>query len=481
MSKEIDDSRKQGLMFPPFLDDLIPQNHPVRFINDLVDSWGVDFNQMGFQEIGSDSIVGRPRYSTKLLLKVWIYGYFNNIRSSRMLEKECYDSMSMAWLTNMECPDHNTLWRFWKENKQTFALVFKRSLKVALALELFGLVLQAIDGTRIAARVSNRSGLRREKLTSLSKDLEASIKEVMDQIENNEQNQDYEYLLPEELCKKQAMLDQIKTVLTNMDAINRDSINPKDYDSRMMTVSGAKKFAFNAQTVVDEKHHLITAAEVSQDESDFNLLVPMLEAAAENMGAKSELSLADNGYFSGVQLNDAEEKGYQVLINLDSHDGSLKAVQGYSKESFTYDEVKDVYICPQGKELKYRKMAPSRSEKYKNKVYQCQHYKDCPYRKQCSQSKYGRTIRVSPYEQAILNQREKLKDIKQRNLLNRRKQIVEPVFGIIKECMHFRRFTLHGLDNVKAQWSLVCLAYNLRKICRLGNYQQLNLFNILPK
>jgi Transposase DDE domain len=160
-------------------------------------------------------------------------------------------------------------------------------------------------------------------------------------------------------------------------------------------------------------------------------------------------------------LAKAEEKGYSVLVNLEEAKGP------YHASRFTYDAHKDQCVCPRGEALPFDSMkARNKVQPYEVRVYRCQSYETCPVRWQCSKSKSGRTVQIHPNYDALVRQREKLKDERMRTLLKQRGSIIEPLFGWSKEAFHFRRWTVRGLEKVRTQWVLLCTAMNLRRLHR---------------
>ena len=459
MNRLITANHKQGMLLPQYLDDLIPANHPARFIDELVNQ--LDFDQLGIEQPTSEQ--GGLVYDPKILLKVWLYCLCDNVRSFRKIERACLKDIGLLWLTCMQYPDHNTIWRFWVNNKKVIKTLFRKSVEIANDMGLVGVVLHAVDGTKIQAQVNHRGSLHRSALEKILNKLDAELERIDDSPKTIDAESGY--VLPEQLTEQKALRDQVKAALQQMDELNRDHINPKDMDSRIMRMDNIRKeFAYNCQTVVDEQSGLIVAADVSQNETDYDLLVPMLDQVKANIGVSAQENLADGGYFSGEQLQLAEEQGHSVLVNIKGGEVYQNAHEGYPKELFTHDKQRDAVICPHGKELTFEGKSKNKSNRLTYRVYRCNNYKDCPYRHLCSNAQSGRRIKINPYTNAIQRQQEKQSHEFKRQLLSRRKAIVEPVFGIIKHNNGFRRFSTKGLSNVTDQWMLICTVFNIQKL-----------------
>ena len=182
------------------------------------------------------------------------------------------------------------------------------------------------------------------------------------------------------------------------------------------------------------------------------------------MGKVAKETVADAGYFSGEELKKAEDNSYEVLVDTTIVEKKDSSGSEFEIWDFRYDREVDVWICPQGGVLRFEREQKHKGKGYMVTVYRCQGYESCVHRWECSKSKKGRTIGVSPYHLAIVNQLEKQNQAENKALLKRRKTIVEPVFGIVKSVLNFRRWTVRGVENVRAQWFLICTAINLRKI-----------------
>ncbi len=196
MSYEIHADYEQRFLLPPDLEEWVPTGHPARFIREFVDS--LDLQTLGFKFRESDD--GRPNYSSQVLLKVWLYGYMNRIRSTRQLERMCLNDIGMLWLTGMNYPDHNTIWRFFRDNKSALKEVFRQTVRIVAQMELVELVLNAVDGTKI--------------LKELDDDV---LEEVCDEIERNEQDEKgREYRLPENLQDRDELREEIEKQLKKL-------------------------------------------------------------------------------------------------------------------------------------------------------------------------------------------------------------------------------------------------------------------------
>ena len=460
MSYEIDANYNQQWLLPPSLEDLLPAGHPARMVREFVDA--VNLKELGFETEVAET--GRPTYAVSLQTKVILYGYMNRIRSTRGWERACLNDIGMLWLTGMNYPDHTTLWRCWNENRMALRKLFRQLLQIATSANLVGMVLHAVDGTKILSQASEQQAWRRASLEEKLKSLDKAIDEILQQTEQLAADAGDEYRLPEQLHERQQLRDMIQQQLSELNEKKRDHLNPQDPDARVMKCGARKQFAYNAQAVVDEQSKLIVAADVVTDESDNYQLTPMLEQVEQNLGQVAEQTVADAGYLATTQLAKAEDKGYPVLVNLQEPLQDAKD-QPYHASRFVYDASNDQCICPQGQvlTLDHTKIR-NKVEAYEVAVYRCRSYENCPVRWQCSSSQTGRTVQIHPRHDALVRQREKHRDAAMRAALKQRGAIVEAVFGWSKEAMGFRRCTFRGQEKVRTQWLVLCTAMNLRRL-----------------
>src|SRR5271157_5250397 len=461
MTHEIRANYDQIDLLPQSLEDWVPRDHPARFIREFVDA--LDLGELGFRERESEE--GRPSYAADLLLKVWLYGYLARIRGTRELERACREHLSLVWLTGRHAPDHNTLWRFWRDNRGALREVFRAGVKVAAAQGLIGMVCHAVDGTKIRAAASRRTVEHRKELEKVLRRVEASIAEMEAAVEAAEQEETGEYRLPEGLQEAGKLRQAIRESLGKMQEAKREHLHPQEPEARLMPCGGRKEPAYNAQAVVDATAGIIVAETAVNAESDNQMLVPMLEEVKANLGAVAAETVADGGYSSAAQLGEAQARGYEVIVAPGVETGGPNQGE-YASAKFQYDGERDEVICPRGERLKFEAKQNKGPHQPPVRRYRCRSFRECPVRELCSRSKKGRQIEVSPQHAAVMRQRAKRLDPVKRALLRRRQVIVEPVFGILKQGEGFRRWTVRGLENVRTQWALVCTAYNLKKLCQ---------------
>ena len=454
--KAIDADYEERYLLPPSIEDWVGPEHPARFIREVVDQ--MDLSELGIGKKTASE--GRPPYSRYLLLRVWLYGYWKKIRSTRKLEEACREDVGFIWLCGGHQPDHNTLWRFFRQNRQQLRGVFKQTVTAALEMDLVGLVLQAVDGTRIQALCSGHARHRTEDLEKLQSILDEEIAKLERSIEEaNQQSRNFDGELPERLRNRQTLRDKVAQALSQARAQGREYAHPQDPQARRMKCEGRNRFSYNAQAVVDSDSQIIVAEQVINDETDYQSLVPMIEEARENTAAVPT-TLADSGYSNGEQLEEAEKKGLPVLVNLQPAQRS-EGQGPYHSSRFIYDKQADEVICPQGRRIPLQRTRRKRGKLLR--VYRSAKVcAGCPARAQCTRDRHGRTIDLAPGHEQIREMDRMLQDRHAAQLLQRRRVVVEPVFAQIKQNGGFRRWTMAGLSNVRGQWALLCSVWNLK-------------------
>jgi len=467
-------SREDVWLLPPNLDELIPLDHPARFVGAFVQT--LDRATWASLEIAAEGeALGAPAYDPRGLLCVWLYGFMTRVRSSRKLEAACRDQLSFLWLTGWQRPDHNTLWRFYKAHRKEMRELFTRTVRVAVKAGLVDLAVQAVDGTKVQANASKERTYDAAGLKKLLERTEAAITDLEAQNETGDDPPPPR--LPDVLAEKQALQEQVTTALAQVMAEDGPSRrNLTDADAQLMKSRQGFVAGYNAQAMVSPLDPeaagagglFITATAVGNCPADQDQLLPMIAQAEENTGRPADLTLADGGYHSGPNLVACAEQGYPIAMP-ESNRPAGKTPAPYSKEAFRYASETDTYSCPEGQTLEFvgekRRKGRSASRVYRASRRICV---ACPAFGTCTKDRrHGRMLEIGPQEEALRTHRAWMATAQARAAYRRRKQLPEPTFGILKEQQDARRFLLRGIDNVRSEWTLLATAFNLRTLYRL--------------
>ena len=450
----------QQFLFPPALEDWVPPDHPARFLREFVDQ--LDLPALQFVIPAASE--GRPPFAPSLLLKIWLYGYFQRIRSSRKLEAACRDHLPLLWLAGMLAPDHNTLWRFWRDNKKALRGIFKQTVQVALHSGAVGLVLQALDGTKIEAAASGYSGWSKAHMEKLLAALDQALEENELKIAQENTDLDAPALrLPAGLAQRQALREQIKSGLAQLASEGRAHHHRVEPEARRMQVEGRNRYAYNAQAVVDAQEGILVACEATRQETDAGQLAPMIQQARENLGplAHDTTTVADGGYGGGADLQAAAQREMSVLVP--PAEGKPAHANPYAAQHFYYDPEVHRVTCPRGQILDHEGHTTKKGVRVER--FRC-HCRACPVRRDCTRDPKGRQIEVWPHTAVGQAMRERLREPTVYARWSQRCQIIERRFGQIKHHDGFRRWTVWGLESVRTQWTLLCATLNLRVLYR---------------
>lgn len=466
--------RSQTWLLPPSLDELVSRSHPVRFIGEVIDAMEPsEWAELGIDTAGDP--LGAPSYDRRALLGVWVHGFMTGLGSSRKLEAACRDQLAFMWLTGWQQPDHNTLWRFYKAHRDKMRYLLKRTVRMAIEMGLVSLAIQAVDGTKVAANAAKSRTFDANGLKKLLERVETRIREL--ERENEAENDPPPQHLPDALAKAELLRAEVKAAMERLAAEDgRKRINLTDGDAELMKSRHGMVVGYNAQAVVTpvacpetvngggqkESGLLITAADVVTDQGDTDQLVPMLKQAEENAGKRADISVADAGYHSSSNLESCALREQTVAMP-EARKQYLE--NPYHKDRFTYDASTDSYTCPQGQALKY--IAMRRVRKTELRVYG-----GCPEACRrciafgiCTKNRYrGRELLIGPHDEALRRHRVWMETEEAKAAYKKRKELVEPVFGIIKEQLGLRRFLLRGLAHVKAEFAMLAAAFNLRTL-----------------
>lgn len=466
-------SREQVWLLPPSLDELVPEDHPVRFVAMFIDALDEKtWHKLGINLEGE--VRGAPAYHPRALLGVWLYGFMSGTRTSRKLEEACRAQVTYLWLTGWQKPDHNTLWRFYKDHRNQMRHLFKSTIKTAVKMDLVDLAIQAIDGTRIAGNAARDRSYDGKGLRRLLEKVDKAIEEL--EQENEFEDTSLPVHLPEELRKATELRKRIKEAIKVLeDEPDRKHINLTDFETKYVKTRQGLVPGYNMEAVASPlkkevteiKGNLLTAADVVWESNDTDQLIPMMKQAEENTEHKTEMTLVDAGYESGADLAECEERKQKVAMPMSE---DLAQKNPYPKSKFSYDIETDTYTCPQGQTLHYYQTKPLKKKEYR--IYRtgvgvC---KSCVAFGVCTKAGQ-RNICRGPYEDVLQRHREWMATEAAQEAYKRRKTIIEPPFGIIKERMGVRRFLLRGLVNVKAEAIMIATAFNLRVLCRIWQRQ----------
>ena len=465
-------SREQMWMLPPTLDELLPPDHRARFVAEFVDA----LDREGWAELGVEMAgepLGAPAYHPRALLCVWLYGFMTGVRSCRKLETACRDQIPYLWLTGWQRPDHNTLWRFYRKHRSDMRKLFERTVRTAVTMGLLDLAVQAVDGTKMVANASKDRVYDAAELRALLGRLDKTISELE---ARNEAGEDEPAVnLPEELADKKVLKEQVRQAMDDLAGRGRQKcINLTDRDARLMKSSQGIVTGYNAQAMVSPLEPsvgangmLVTAADVVDEPNDSAQLVPMLEQSEETTGARAQVTLADAGYHSGSALDECARRDLKLVMP----ESSRRRAQHhpYHKDRFIYDQCNDSYLCPHGQTLtpvgSIRSPNGTPRRVYRASAATCQ---ACPAFGVCTNDLLnGRALTIGPHDAVLRRHRTWMATREAQEISKRRKQLIEPVFGIIKEQQGARRFLLRGLVNVAAEWVLLATAFNLRTLGRI--------------
>ena len=453
------DAVNQSLLFPPSLHDWLAEGHLARFLVDVVSALDLSAVYASYEEKDGR---GQSAYAPEMMVRVLLYGYATGVYSSRKIESRTYEDVAFRYLSADAHPDHDTFAAFRKRHLEALAGLFTQALLLCEKAGLVKLGHVAIDGTKIKANASKHKAMSYARMGETEQRLKQEIEALLKQAEDVDAAEDAQYgksrrgdELPAELARRESRLKKIAQAKAELEQEAREKAereraeaeaklaarraeaertgqkmrgrepqvpapeqaqpaaksqrNFTDPESRIMP-DGANKGSFlqgyNAQAVVDSTVQVIVAAEVTQEANDSRQLLPMLGQVEENLGRKPQAASADAGYWSEANATDASVAGIDLHIATGrmKHEATIETASGPLPDRATPREA-------------------------------MQH---------------------------------KLRTEAGRSIYKMRKAIVEPVFGQIKERRGFRRFSLRGVENVRCEWKLVCLASNLLKLFGSG-------------
>lgn len=478
MSKFKPDLTREGLIFGYNVEDFLPEDHIARLIEEIV-------NQLDTRKIEAKySVLGQKGYEPKSLIKIIFYGYTIGVFGSRKMMNGCRQDLAFMYLSKLYRPDFRTISDFRKNNLSELEKYFVDILKYCNELGLLKMGKIAIDGSKFRANASGRrsktlSGYEkweqrlREEIKELNKKAEA-----VDREENNRlKEKTAETTIPKEIRKREKLIERIEEAKTELTKVKRklEKQNPKkepkinltDLDATFQKgKKGVKDTNYNAQIATTEEQ-LIVGADVTKNSADTEELIPMIEQVELNTEEKVNEVKADAGYGSCENYKELEERGIDGYIpdlrfkNLEK-ELSDETLNPYYKNRFKYDEQKDIYICPEGRELHLIKL-----KKYKHKpnekIYKCTSCTGCKARQICS-PKNKKTIKRIEHEECRDRMRKKLLTPEGKKKYYERMNMAESPYGHLKKNLGFWQFLLRGIEKVKSEFKILCIGFNIMKI-----------------
>jgi transposase len=450
--------RTQTHLFPVSLDQSIDQDNEVRLIDLFVES--LDMGSYGFKSEFKEN--GRPAYHPSDLLKLYIYGYMNKIRSSRVLEKECGRNIEMMWLLKCLVPDHNTISNFRRDNPGPIKKIFRQTVEIAKHFELIGGKLVGGDSTKMRAQNSKKNNFNPKKIARHIAYIETKLEQYNNELSDSDG--DTKKQLKQEIEKYKQRKNQYDQLTQQLEQNGETQVSTSDPESRqMITRNNITEVAYNVQTSVDAKHCLPIDYKVSNT-NDSKAMGNMLQRSKTILRSTQFTGLYDKGYHTGSEFKIADDLGIEVMVAIPGV-ASQAPDPAYNVSNFTYNKKEDYYVCPQDN----KHTTPGtwhKAKTYKFKRYTTKACMQCPVKARCSKAKYGKGIQRSEYTPVI--EQNKIRIENNKDYYRRRQAIVEHPYGTIKRQWGFDYIiTKKYKQRAEADVGFMFIAYNLRRIINI--------------
>jgi len=451
----IGESREQITMFPEVIDDYISAENPVRFLEAFVD--GLDMKELGFER-SEPKDIGRPGYDPRDLLKLYLYGYLNRIRTSRKLEIEANRNLELMWLMRKLTPDFKTIADFRKDNIKAIRKVFGEFTTICKKLELFGGELLGVDGSKFRASNSKKRNYSAAKLKSLIRKADERIEEYLKELDDGDKEEEQSKVKAEELNQKIEKLKKIREEYKETEKKLRESgekqISLTDPDARLMKSAQGTHVCYNAQMAVDSKNKMIAAMELTNEGNDQHQLAPIAVQAKRELGVERIKVVTDRGYYDSDQVKECSDQEITVYMSKPG----VKVIKGvWGKDRFEYNAERDVYRCPAGEELTYRTIDKQKSMR----LYKTDRCAECAMKKQCTRGEGSRLIKRHIHEAVMDEMALRVKEDGQ--MLRRRAGLAEHPWGTMKRFLDMGHFLLRGKEKVGTEMTLMGLIYNMKR------------------
>lgn len=462
-------NRQQQIILPPSVDEYVSETNLVRAIDAYVNT--LDLQALGFLNALPVVCAGQPAYDPAALLKLYLYGYLQGIRSSRKLEREACRNLEAMWLIEGLRPSYKTIADFRKSNSAALKAVNRDFLLLCKDLALFGGEEVAVDGSFFKANASKDGIYTEEKLGKQIEYLEKKIADYQQALAEQDAADDKsgkdslaeDGQLPQKLELLRKKQNEKKALRQRLEDSGDKQIGTVDKDAKLLSKRGQTVAGYNAQISVDSKHKLIVAEEVTQDGNDTHQLAPMLIKAQEILQSENLAGLADSGYYDGNQLKSCEDMGITVYVAIPDKSTAVAAQGRFTRDQFDYDAEQDRYVCPQGNALKPCGKPHQKNDKsmmrYQSLASDCG---QCPLRGQCLAGKAKiRQIQRFEHEAVVERHRERMEQ--NPGIMKKRSATVEHPFGTLKHRAGMNHFLVRGLDKCRGEFSLMVLGYNFTR------------------
>jgi len=451
--------RYQAAIFT--LDEYVDENNICRVIDAFANS--LDFKELGFK-YSEPKDTGRPPFNPADMMKLYIYGNQYRIRSSRRLEAESLRNVEVMWLMNGLTPDDKTISNFRKDNRKAMKEVFKTFNKLCLLLGLFGKETVAVDGSKIKADNSRRNYYTQKDTEKMLSKLDKMVAEYLNELDRNDikeagDSHPNQEAIEAALEKLKGRKSELEAILAEIKENGGSPVCTVDEDAALMKQGGGKGFdiCYNVQTSVDDKNGLIVDFDVTSNANDLGELSGMVERSKEALGVEELNVLADTGYSKGEEINASEKAGATCFIP--KAKPAHQPENGiFNRENFKYDAESNTYTCPAGNTMpQVRTRERDGFKVYANRAA-C---KECPVKGQCTKSQTLREIERSPYQENVDRADQNAKE--NPDLYQRRMELSEHPFGVVKRVWGLGQFLCRGNEMVTGEIALAFMSFNLRR------------------
>lgn len=470
--------RQQFSLLPPRVDDYVGSDIPVRAIDAYVEA--LDLLRLGFRH--SDRMVGagQPPYDPGDLLKLYLYGYINQVCSSRRLEREAVRNLELIWLLKGLRPGYRTIAKFRQENAAALKAANRDFVLLLRSLELTGGDLVAIDGAFFDGNASKSSILTQGHLNKQLAAIEADIAAYVSGLDAADSEEDIGSREPPEDGQgggdpgsaMAALMERRARLLAEREEMKMSGltqVSRTDEEARLLSISAQRLAGYNVQIAVDEKHKLIVASAVVNDGNDSRQLSTLAVAARDALGVTALTALADAGYYSADELEACELAGIDAYVPVSGERGRPADPGRLTRKDFVYQPGTDTYRCPAGEDLRPRpRLKRVEGKPHRRYVPSGPVCSGCALRARCvSVNGSTREILRALNQDTVERHRTRMETAQAEILMARRKAIAAHPFGTLKCRARYRHFLVRGFEKVRGEWSLMALCYNFTRLLNI--------------